>query len=250
MDEMADAIIQTWQAKAIVRRSILKKMILLASQMESGDEVDVEGRKILAACVTNIKARKYLDSALAQLYNLFSPPVRSRILEGWLDRGTASAGYRWLKAIKSDPLLFSYDELKNYWLRSGNPNAAALLANRCDSSELGGLLSELVERCDQGWIVSRAAVRTDRITDEVWQAIETKFPSTFVYLCAKKHIAIEEVRALRLFMGVLEISIFGQEGGLMIWSFGQLQMWGLLDKIRDMLPEARRDAQIKIISSI
>jgi hypothetical protein len=107
------------------------------------------------------------------------------------------------------------------------------------------LLPELIERCQEGWIVGRAALNAELVSNASWGAIRGKFPATYAYLCAKVGRPIGEAEALDL---VREAGATwpADDRGLTIWALGQLGMWSALEQVRILAPEFRAEDKAKI----
>jgi hypothetical protein len=84
--------------------------------------------------------------------------------------------------------------------------------------------------CEQGWIVSRAAMRAQAVGDDVWPIVRSKHPATYLYLCARLRRGISEAEALEVVL-ICPNSIMNQTRGLAIWTVGQMGMIRVLDEV-------------------
>jgi hypothetical protein len=238
--ELCDAIQLTLESNEPLRRALRGRLIRLAREGVVATEVERLAKGLLDISTAGTHKRQRVDAILSQLYPHLSPPTRSDVLQHWKSRGTRSAGARWLKAIRDDALLFGIEEVLGYWRASLNEDAAILLASRAVPSDLRGLLPEMIERCQRGWIIGRAAMRADIVDEDCWLRIGTKFPATYAYLCAKLSRPLEETNALELLKRACA-KWPADDAGLVIWSIGQLVMWGTLERVREVLAELERD---------
>jgi hypothetical protein len=245
IEELCEATVRTLDSSLEVRRAMLKRLIRIGRQDDSREHLDKLGLRLLNLPPAHSRKRLLIDAVLSPLYGFFFPSTRQKVLERWRGRGTIGASARWLKAIAGDDLLFELGEVLAYWRVTGDARAAKLLAYRGNADFLTGLLPELIERCDEGWIVSRATLSAGAVYEQCWQAIRRKFPSRYAYLCAKAGRNMGEVEALDL-MRAAGDTWPGDERGLAIWALGQLGMWSALEQIRALLPDFRNEELAKI----
>ena len=83
-----------------------------------------------------------------------------------------------------------------YWEVSGDPQAAKLIAYAAPPDFVRQALPALVDRCSEGWIIGRAAIRAVEIAPETLLAIRAKFPATFAYICAMTGRQVSHEEAL------------------------------------------------------
>lgn len=63
-----------------------------------------------------------------------------------------------------------------YFRTTEHERAVKRLASQASPAFLKEILFELADRCEGGWIVSRAAMRADAVSDAVWPIIRSKHP--------------------------------------------------------------------------
>lgn len=235
-EELCRAIEQTINDPAEVRQPFMNRLLRLLDEDSSDGGVDDLAENLMALDPVDAHSRARVDAALSRLYRHLSAHVRSEIIETWKARGTKGAATRWLKAASTDPVLLDLSDIAAYWRATRDPSAAKVLAYRGDSEFLTPLLSELVENCDEGWIVSKALRVVKNIPEETLAAVRAKFPATYAYICAKtaRHIAEDDALAM-----VLDASDQGFDGqrGLVLWSLGSLGMWDTLEAIAEQASE-------------
>jgi hypothetical protein len=234
-DELGEGAVQALSASTNVLSAIRTRLSRLGEAGSASDEIDSLGLRLIGMTGANGATRVRTDSLLSLLYPYLAPPTRQVVLDRWRDRGTNGAAARWLKAIAGDDLLFSIDAVLAYWRQSRDWRAAKLLAYRAEPALVSDLLAELIEGCEEGWLVSRGALRAPYVSDENWIAIRRKFPATYAYLCAKLGRAMSDQEALEI-VEEADNGSFGDRG-LAIWAIGQLGMASVLDRIWDMRPE-------------
>jgi hypothetical protein len=128
------------------------------------------------------------------------------------------------------PSLFDEQAVMAHFRLSGDERAAKALANVATPAFLTEALQELADRCERGWLVSKAAMRAASIPDEAWTTIRAKHPATYLYLCAQLGRRITDDEALELVL-LSPNSIVNQTRGLAIWAVGQLGMIRVLNEI-------------------
>jgi hypothetical protein len=185
-DELCEATVQALNTSTNVLSAIRTRLSRLGEAGSASDQIDSLGLRLIGMTGTNGTARVRIDSLLSLLYPYLAPPTRKVLLDRWRDRGTSGAAARWLKAIADDELLFSIDAVFAYWRQSRDWRAAKLLAYRAEPALVTDILAELIEGCEEGWIVSRGALRALHVSEESWIAIRRKFPATYAYLCATR----------------------------------------------------------------
>lgn len=247
-DELCDAVVHTFDSSRDVRRAILVRLLRIGKDGGRQNCLDEICIRLLGLSSVGYKAQVRVDAMLSALYKFFSLPTRRVVLEQWRGRGTLSAGSRWLKAIFDDEQLFSIDEILAYWRTTDSPEAAKLLVYRSDAMLLAELMPELIEGCDDGRIISRAVLSAETISEASWSAIRDKFPATYAYVCAKLNRKLKDAEALSL---VREAGKTwpADDRGLVIWALGQLGMWSVLDQIRAMSVEFRKEAFAGLLQS-
>ena len=196
--ELCRAAVSVLNAELPVRRAVTSRLVRIGRENGEQSEVDALGQRLLHFLSDNPAVRRRVDALLSQIYPYMHAPTRNSVLERWKGRGTSGAAARWLKAAQGDQQLFDIEDVLSYWRYSRDSRAAKLLAYRSAPSLLEELLPELIERCSEGWIVSRAAVNARVISEDCWLAIRGKFPATFAYLCAKLGRSLSHSDALAI----------------------------------------------------
>lgn len=209
--------------------AIRSRIVRLAQEGFGLTEIDELAQNLMKINSSGQRVRARIEALLSHIYTYLPPPTRQSMLERWYDRGTKGSSARWLRAIADDSFLFDINTVLDYWRHSEDWRAAKLLAYRAEPDMLIAILPELIVQTDKGWIVSRAVLRAGRTSEECWEAIRSKFPGTYVYLCAKCGRGLSEEEALAAVHDA-EGGVFGDRG-LAIWALGQLAMVSVLDHV-------------------
>ncbi|ODV26700.1 MAG: hypothetical protein ABT19_02660 [Rhodanobacter sp. SCN 68-63] len=138
---------------------------------------------------------------------------------------------RWLKATRAIPSLFDASVSLDYWRRTHDYRVAKSLAYQAPPEVLRSILDEIVANCEEGWIISKAIVRSGCDDEAIWQLVRTMHPATYLYLCAKQRREISDDDALDLVAACTNSAVEDQRG-LAIWALGQMGKVLSLDRIR------------------
>jgi hypothetical protein len=144
----------------------------------------------------NPSVRPHVEALLSVVFEYLELPQQQSIIETWIDRGTRGAAARWLKATAQVPALFDEMEVMAYFRSSEDERAAKRLANQASPAFLTEILPELADHCEQGWIVSKAAMRAQTVGDAVWPIMRSKHPATYLYLCANLYLCAKLSRSI------------------------------------------------------
>lgn len=231
--ELCLATVATLSDPISVHRAIRNRLAKLSVECQ-GHEGSDELVPRLIECANEGKLRPRVEACLSHLYLTFSPPVRLSLLQRWQDRGTSSAGARWLKAIESDPIHFSQGAVADYWQASQDSKAVRVLIRRADPEVLQQLLPDFIRRGVEGWAVGQAIIRLGSVTDDVWSALRENEPATFAYLCAKGLRSLTGDEAVQLVLDSPD-EFYGGGKGLAIWSIGQLGLESALNELWNKL---------------
>lgn len=189
----------------------------------------------------NTKVRQAIDALYSALFEHLPIPIQQEILENWIDRGTRGAMARWFKATESLVEHFEEAVAISYWRSTQDWRAAKSIAYHARPTTLAEFLPELVEQYVEGWILSKAVLRSSYVDEATWRVIRDLHPATYLYLCAKLNRRIENDEAISL-VKTSAGPLFGDMRGLAIWAIGQMKMVAALDQIGEILPElSKRD---------
>lgn len=215
---------------------VLRDGDLVQSDREHVQELIERCRTIARA---NPVVRPAVEALLSAVFEFLSLSQQQSIVETWVDRGTRGAAARWLKATSQVTALFDQIDVMAYFKLSNDERAAKRLANQASPVFLAEILPELAARCEQGWIVSKAAMRAQSVDDAAWSIVRSKHPATYLYLCARLRRLISEAEALEVTL-ICPNSIMKQTRGLAIWAVGHMGMTRVLDEIVGRAEELHR----------
>lgn len=228
------AITRTLAAPSKLRLPLRRRLLRLLGDgnLQHHDRQHLHNliEQIRGAGHDNPAIRPAVEALLSATFEFLPRPQQQSIIETWIDRGTRGAAARWLKATAQIPALFDERAVMAYYRSTDDGRAAKRLASQASPGFLTEILSELTDRCEEGWVISRAAMRADGVSDAVWLIIKSKHPATYLYLCARLYRGISEADALELVM-TCPNSIMNQTRGLAIWAIGQMGMTRVLDEI-------------------
>jgi hypothetical protein len=228
------AIAETLQAPSKLRLALRGRLVRL---LRDGDLAQRDREHVHALIERsrttgreNPTVRPFVEALLSAVFEYLQLHQQQSIIETWIDRGTRGAAARWLKATSQVPALFDETAVMAYFRASDDERAAKRLANQASPAFLTEILPELATRCEQGWIVSKAAMRAQAVGDDVWPIVRSKHPATYLYLCARLRRGISEAEALEVVL-ICPNSIMNQTRGLAIWAVGQMGMIRVLDEV-------------------
>jgi hypothetical protein len=198
------AITETLAAPSKLRLALRRRLLRLLGDgnLQHHDRQHLRNliERIREAGHDNPAIRPAVEALLSAAFEFLPLPQQQSIIETWIDRGTRGAAARWLKAAAQVPALFDERAIMAYYRSTDDERAAKRLASQASPGFLTEILSELADRCEEGWIVSRAVMRADGVSDAVWPIIRSKHPATYLYLCARLRRGISEADALELVM--------------------------------------------------
>jgi hypothetical protein len=234
-DDLCAAIALTLGEPADVRLALRSRLLRLL-----GDEPGPEQRDRLLELVVETSAlsdgdkglRQTVDALHSALIRHLPMPTQHQLLERWVDRGTRGAMARWLKAARDTPTLYDASVALAYWRATHDYRAAKSLAYQAEPVTLWPIVGELVAQCVEGWIISKAILRSGCDDEATWDLVRSNHPATYLYLCAQLRREISDDDAFALVWACPGIAIHGDRG-LAIWAVGQLGKVAVLDRIRD-----------------
>lgn len=234
-DDLCASIVRTLGAPVDVRLALRGRLLRTL-----GDHPTPEQRDRLVDLVAETSALSDGDKGLRQKVDALHSamlchlpmPTQHQILERWVDRGTRGAMARWLRATRDTPPLFDASVALAYWRTTRDYRAAKSLAYQAEPDTLGPIVSELVAQCEEGWIISKAILRSGCDDESTWDLVRSNHPSTYLYLCAQLQREISDDDAFALVWNCPASAIHGDRG-LAIWAIGQMGKVAVLDRIRN-----------------
>jgi hypothetical protein len=230
LDEACRALVLLIEAQSVVRRVLLNRVLYLAREGADSARLSELADELLATRRETTRRLPRIDSVISTLFTFFPLNAKHRVLEAWKSDKWRSSKSRWLKVIQQNPEMFDADVL-GYWRHSHHWEAAKILAYTAPIPVLQEALIELVEHCDEGWIIARACLRSSDVPEDLMECIKQKFPATYAYICAKTSRSLTHDCALDLYRRSGPTHLPGGRG-LAAWSIGYLGMWDTLEEIQ------------------
>jgi hypothetical protein len=219
------------EARLVLRSRLLRMLREGCAELEPDSLVALVDQTAVASDADKA-LRQVADALHSAVFAHLPLPTQQMLLDLWVDRGTRGAMARWLKATKEHPALFDAEVALGYWRASKDARAAKSLAYQAPRETLMQIISELVDVCDEGWIIARAIVRAGSADASSWELVRARHPATYLYLCAQTRRPITDEEAFELVCRCPGIAIVGGRG-LAIWAVGQMGMISVLDRIRE-----------------
>lgn len=183
-----------------------------------------------------------VDALHGSLVRYLPAATQNHVLLRWINRATWAAMARWFKATSDTPSLFDASVALAYWCATRDYRAAKSHAYQAAPEALRPLLREIVSHCEEGWIISKAIVRSGCDDEEVWSLVGAKHPATYLYLCSQLGRENPDDDAFDFVYACSGNAIEGGRG-LAIWAMGQMGKDALLDRICDA-GEALREKDV------
>jgi hypothetical protein len=234
-DDLCASIALTLMAPADVRLALRGRLLRALGHHPTPEQrdrlVDLVA-ETSALSDSNKGLRQTVDALHSGLLRYLPTPTQHQVLERWADRGTRGAMARWLKATHDTPTLFDASTALAYWRATRDYRAAKSLAYQAEPDALGPIVSELVAQCEEGWIISKAILRSGCDDEFTWDLVRSNHPATYLYLCAQLPRKISDDDAFALVWDCPGIAVNGDRG-LAIWAVGQMGKVAVLDRIRN-----------------
>jgi hypothetical protein len=237
-DEVADVLANVIDDADWVRRPILNRVLRLAQDTPNSRALNGLVSKLLEVAGEQVRLRRRVGSVLSALFGFLTVATQRKVIAYWQGSASVDSQDRWLKAVEQYDRHFNAEEIFRFWRDTRHWKAAKLIAYRAPPTFVQTALEEIIEHCDQGWVVSRAALRACRLSEAHLDNIRMRFPVSYVYLCAKTGRQLAEDVAIETFIKEGPETFTGSRS-LVLWSIGHLGMWDTLEKICQLWPDIR-----------
>ncbi len=232
-DDLCTAIALSLAEPADIRLALRRRLLRLLGDSPAADHRDrlvvlVEETRTLSDA--NTALRQTVDALHGALIRHLPIATQHLLLQRWVNHGTRGAMARWLKATSDTPSLFDASVALAYWRATRDYRAAKSLACQASPEVLRPVLSEIVAHCEEGWIISKAIVRSGCVDEVIWNLVRASHPATYLYLCAQLGREISDDDAFNLVCACSSSALQGGRG-LAIWAIGQMGNVALLDRI-------------------
>ncbi|MGC1548422.1 MAG: hypothetical protein WA777_07825 [Rhodanobacter sp.] len=234
-DDLCAAIALSLAEPADIRLALRGQLLRLLGDSAAADQRDRLVVLVEETCTlsdANKALRQAVDALHSALIRYLPNAPQHLLLQRWISRGTRGAMARWLKAASDTPSLFDASVALAYWRATRDYRAAKSLAYQASPEALRPALSEIVAHCEEGWIISKAIVRSGCDDETIWNLIRAGHPATYLYLCAQLGREIVDDDAFDLVCACSSSALQGGRG-LAIWAIGQMGNVALLDRIHD-----------------
>lgn len=228
-DEACEAVMRTFNIGDGAEGAVLNRLLRHAREPPQPKKLDRVADRLMAMAKQNTKARVHANAILWRLFDNLTVRMQRKVLKAWRADPRKDVRARWLKIVGKDTKFI--DQVVTYWRESRDYRAAWVIAKHADPSFIDSVLSELMDHCDEGWIIGRAAIRASAVPPGILDRLKENFPPTYAYVCAKRGLPIPHEEALRLALAVNDQQS-RHDRGLIIWAIGQLGMWDTLLEIR------------------
>jgi hypothetical protein len=232
--ELCLMIINTIAEPSDLRRALRGRLLRLLREESLQDPARLQLVTLVDQSLTlsrsDATTRPVVDALASALFPYLPMPQQQTVLESWIDRGTRGAAARWLKATKEVPQLFDETVAFAYWRATGDGRAAKSLAYQASKPFLKKILPDLLNRCKEGWIISKAVQRAGAVEEIVWSRIRERHPATYLYLCARMRRNVSNCEALNLVCACSNV-LTDDSRGLAIWAVGQMGLVEVLDEV-------------------
>lgn len=232
-DDLCTAIALSLAESADIRLALRGRLLRLLGNSLAADQHDRLITLVEETCAlsdANTALRQAVDALHGALIHHLPIATQHLLLQRWINRGTRGAMARWLKATSDTPSLFDASVALTYWRATRDYRAAKSLAYQASPEALRPALGEIVAYCEEGWIISKAVVRSGCDDEAIWNLIQANHPATYLYLCAQLGREISDDDAFALVCACSGNTLEGGRG-LAIWAIGQMGNVALLDRI-------------------
>lgn len=237
-NEVCDALVHLIDGDYVLRRPILNRIMRLAQDRPDADALRDLVPKLLTVAAENTRLRRRVGSILSSLFEYLPSGSQREVITYWKSGRGRDSQDRWLKAVDRYDQFFDPDDIFRYWQQTHYYAAARLIAYKAPSEFVQEVLDDLIEHCEEGWIISRAALRVPELSEVHLDSIKARFPVSYAYLCAKLGKTMSKSFAIGAFVSEGPDILTGNRP-LILWSIGHLGMWDTLEKICQLWPDLR-----------
>jgi hypothetical protein len=161
---------------------------------------------------------------LGELAGLEATPqlVRAQIVPHLLSsefKSVRKYGYAALEKVEAEEFI---EEIEAAWRKNGDTACARLIVNQLPVSIQGKHFDSLYELSD-AWTLNKLYQKVSLSPDRL-ALLQELDGITYAYICAKRKVPITNADAEKLWARYSK----DERAGLLIWCFGQLEMWNFL----------------------
>ena len=169
---------------------------------------------------------------LKYLFEVLPAEIKERIVDKLLQSKLISIRRRGYKVISQNWLRKYVPLIEMTWNNHRDIECALLIIRFFDEIEIKKHVNELHQALlRDGRLLSRLYIRIGRENLEELNNLARLDEISFVYVCTKLNISISEDQALAIF----ERHCNDKRLGLIIWCYGKMGLWSVLERIYDYL---------------
>lgn len=198
-----------------------------------------------AICHADAKRRQSIGYCLSELVGKVDANLQSRIEAAFLASKQLSVRNRGYKSC-ANHVEERLPELEQAWNRFKDVECAWLIVKSFPVKFLIENREELGNALWEGWQISRLYLRMGRERPSLLNELREVDPISFCYVRAKLGRPISQYRAIEIASASYESDRFG----LLVWAFGRMRLWRVLEHIEKQLPEINKRRFEHMIQSI
>lgn len=227
-EQVCSAIDPTVPQNETLRGALLRR--LTRDCMEGGFRVCHRrlARRLLT-CYSRLPAdrRRGCGHSLTELAAVAPVPVKLQILRFFLRSPHVDMRRRAYKVLRTEWSHSLVRDVGKAWRTHGDFECALLIVQRSPVRILEAELSGLEEVLSEGWALARLYLRLGAVRPALLKRLAQHDEITHTYVLAKLGRRLSVKDAIR----VVERNSQDERIGLLIWSLGQMKLWGALTDI-------------------
>lgn len=240
-EDSALLLIEAAEERLDIRDAVLRKVcadIDIAFKKCHEDLLDALLTKL---STTGSRGRQSLGYCLSTLAIHMPLPERHRIQTNFLHSKYIVIRRRAYKSIAQGSDI-PFEAMETTWQRFSDPECAWLIVKTFPVDFLLAHRTELEAILTEGWQFSRLYMRIGEVDPSVLKDLKSKDEISYCYVMAKLKMPIQVDEAIHIVNRMSNDDRFG----LLVWSFGQLGLWEVLQHIEEQLT-AIQEQRIKAI---
>lgn len=158
-------------------------------------------------------------------------------MSAYVDAGYKILRYKWDGRFAK--------RLEKAWRRYLDAEATRLIIDRFSTEFLRENFQLIVDSAETSWNLRRLYLRVALHDLELLKQLRKTDEISYIYVAAKINHRVTSREALAIFNRHLD----NADVGLLMWSFGQLGLWQVLDNIRTRLSEIERARFAKMMAT-
>jgi hypothetical protein len=233
-EEACDLLLKSPEAHGPLRNSVLRKISKDIHQSFSMVHRQLLQLLLAKFAVADARGRQRLGYCLSTLAENLPAKERQTIQSIFLRSkyvGVRKRGYKSLLQEEEVP----HDLVHEAWSQYRDPACAWLIVKTAPIAYLVEHHDSLADSLSEGWQLSRLYLRIAEVDLSLLDELRSRDPISYCYVLAKLGIKLSTMDA----EGFIASSAGDKRFGLLVWSFGQLGLWEVLEHIQAQLPAIR-----------